>query len=160
MCRSFKPTPPMKPCFCRSFLLIVLVLCLSAFGCATSTKSPAPETDDSRQSVIKVDSARVGQGRLQITKVDDDPTVGYWRRMSGHFVGEVRVAPGEHRIWAKLDYGTSFAWGHLWLVAEPAEVYVLKVRSQGYSVLMWIENERTGQLVGGYVKSPNEQKEQ
>jgi hypothetical protein len=75
-------------------------------------------------------------------------------------VEEVHVLPGKHRLIVRVEYprSSTFATGDLWLLAWPGDAYVIKVRSQGYAIYMWLENECTGQRVGGVTGSDDEPK--
>ncbi len=135
---------------------IVFMFSVVAFGCATIENAPQPQMDPSKIAIIRVDPLRPANRKIQITMVDGKVTAGYFRAQENQFVEEVTVLPGKHKIWTKINLGSAYAFGYLWLVAEPGETYVVKARFEGYGSKMWIENERTGQEVGGPVGSKDE----
>jgi len=65
---------------------------------------------------------------------------------------QVTVTPGKHTI--QVQTLTSVA--DLWLVAEPNTQYVVRFRGTKQGQLIWIENERTAQSVGGIKGSADE----
>ncbi len=145
-----------------SFLIGMLMI-LTLTGCATPKVKmyPGEEVEASKQAVVRVNQRESSRGKLGITKVDGNITVNMFKFLfnGGKWAGEVYVLPGKHRIMARIDYGLSFAGGAMWLIAEPGETYLLKALSNGYAVTMWLENERTGQKVGGIIGSDDEPKE-
>lgn len=122
---------------------------------------PGEELEASKQAVIRVHQREDSWGKLGITHVDGNITVNFFKYLfnGGKWAGEVYVLPGKHKIQAKIEYPLSFAHSQIWLVAEPGETYILKALSKGYAANMWLENERTGQPVGGFIGSDDEPKE-
>jgi hypothetical protein len=142
---------------------LVLLLIFAISGCAATQKArmySGEAVDANKQSVIRADR-RAPNTRFHIISVDGERTLtDFYYFLTQGRVEEVHVLPGKHRLITRIDNLRSnmHAMGDLWLIAEPGESYILKARSQGYRVYMWLENERTGQRVGGVTGSDDEPK--
>jgi len=90
---------------------------------------------------------------VRITTIDDKGTAWVWEGLGAD---SAFVLPGKHRV--RLDYSKHrlHASANLWLVCEPGDTYVAKVRSVGYRIRFWFEDKRTGKVVGGIVGSSDE----
>jgi hypothetical protein len=142
----------------RSSFLIVFLLALTLLGCASRViMYEGKEIEAGKQAIIRVEQEDPTDGFLGILSVDGRSTNSIGHLFSG-LATEVAVLPGKHTIFLRIDYPFSFAATKLWLVAEAGVVYVAKCSSKWNSVAIWIENERTGQPVGGVSGSDDEPK--
>jgi len=143
----------------KKTILVITILSLALVsGCAAPKVKmyPGNEVEESQRAVIKAD--KQFSGRIDIYSVDGKKTSNYFATLAhgGNAAVEVYVLPGKHNITAQVRYLVSYAFVEMWLVAEAGESYVIKARSEGFSVTMWIENERTGKPVGGIKGSDDE----
>lgn len=152
-------------CFAAFFFITFSLI----YGCAAPKVQmyKDEELGKSKQAIITVEKSEKSHGELSIVRVDGKQTVEiYAPRFFGlvKYANEVSVLPGKHRI--VIEYSGSigfyrpeeYAFGHLWVLAEAGEIYIIKKRLEGYSVKMWLENIRDGKKVGGYVGSDDEPK--
>lgn len=142
------------------FLPMILTLFMIA-GCAAPKVKmySGDEVAPSKQAIIRVDPQNT-RGRLRIGSVDGKMTVNYFAFLfnGGNFAGDVYVLPGKHIIGPHISDGPFVAVGRLWVVAEQGETYILKSLTKELRVSFWMENERTGEQVGGIVGSDDEPK--
>ncbi len=140
--------------------IIVSLIAFVACGCAAPRviMYSGGELPANQQATIRGDDDAGRHLHVRIARVDDERTVGFFAYFADGWAREVSVLPGKHRLVIKMHIGSSHAWGNLWLVADPGETYIVKARTEGYSTKMWLENERTGQKVGGVVGGGNEPK--
>ena len=61
----------------------------------------------------------------------------------------VLVEPGRRYLKVLFIHALSRASGRLWLDAEMGKTYIVKSLSNYHSVVFWIEDEKTGEKVGG-----------
>jgi uncharacterized protein YceK len=141
---------------------ILFLVTIIISGCATPMVKmySGAKLPGNQQATIRGSDNADKNTYTRIARVDDERTVDLFTYLfdGGRWAYEVYVLPGKHHIVAKKDIGSQFAWGNLWLVADPGETYIVKVRTEGYSVKMWLENERTGQKVGGIIGDNSEPK--
>ena len=149
--------------------VLILTLASACVGCAASTVQmySGPGKAPTEHAVVHVASPEPA-GRLEIMAVDGKKTTNFFGFMfnNNHFPGAATVLPGKHNIrvicttkgsfWA----GSDKAYVDLWWVADVGGTYVVKARFEGYSVLTWIEDERTGTTVGGITGSADEPHDQ
>jgi hypothetical protein len=142
---------------------LALLLIFTISGCAATQKArmySGEAVAANKQAVIQADR-RAPNTRFHITSVDGERTLSaFYYFLTQVRVEEVYVLPGKHRLITRIDNlrSSMFATTDLWLIAEPGESYILKAQSKGYTVYMWLENERTGQRVGGVTGSDDEPK--
>jgi hypothetical protein len=110
------------------------------------------EVSPDKRAVIRV--SHPSSGKICIYSVDKKKTF----LLVATFPEEVYILPGKHNIVVETKFTFTYAFADLWLVAEPGETYVIKSLEKGDRVRMWIENERTGQPVGGVTGSSDEPK--
>ena len=133
--------------FCSSVSLIAMIVS----GCAAPKGKMylGEEVEDSKRAVIRSEQWSSGQKIVDIRRVDGKGTGDLLTFFfSGKSAGEVYVLPGKHNIIVEARYVSAYAVADLGLVAEPGEIYVVRARTEGYRIKIWIENERTGQPVG------------
>ena len=154
----------------KVFIIVLLLTCIAIYGCAAPKIKiyPGDKLEDSKHAVIRGDEIEEEYSGILILKVDDKWTINPFLRpiyIDGAGAGEVYVLPGKHRLSIKVHYQISEAMASLWLIAEPGGKYVIKAIANGStiwdrrSVQIWIENERSGQAVGGIVGSDDEPNE-
>jgi len=148
---------------CSSFIMILL-LTLIMSGCTASRviMYDGSEVEPGKQAVIRGDCEHSGEWGIKIVSVDGDLTTNFFGYTFHGWPNEVAVLPGKHDISALTEFrfASSRPAMRLWLIAEAGERYVVKTRSKGYAVTMWIENERTGQRAGGVSGSGDEPKKE
>jgi hypothetical protein len=131
-------------------VLLVLALLLPTFAAASATPAEKPRPG---MAVLNSDNnGRTGRGvdvfiGMRIGVLDGDSL------RSGMSIRgvptTVHVAPGRHTV--RLQYygagvGSS---GHFWWDAAADRSYTARYRIQGERIDMWIEDDATGQRVGG-----------
>jgi hypothetical protein len=89
--------------------------------------------------------------RIHIVAVDGDLTVGFMRNLltGATWAGAVEVLPGKHDFRISWESGIFSATGDYCLVAEAGASYTVKANQKGYGVLIWLEDDKTGEAVGG-----------
>ncbi len=95
------------------------------------------------------------QGDVIIVSVDGS-FASLWSLYHG--AGEVYVLPGKHTLILRMHWDIWETTANLWLIVEPGGQYIIKGVAKGRRAWIWIENERTGQQVGGIVGSDDEPK--
>jgi len=137
----------------NGFIVLIIIMSLTIFGCAAPKVKmyPGEKVADSKQAVIKGEIRAKKREVITITKVDGEMTIDYSTHLAGDWWGavEVYVLPGKHKMVTRTDSDSSYAYGCLWVVAEPGETYIVKARTEGYRSVMWLENERSGKKIGG-----------
>jgi hypothetical protein len=138
----------------RYLFVSALLVALTNSGCVSGVKKmyEGPEVSPDKRAVIKRD--RNSDGQISIFDVDNKKTYP----LINICPEEVYVLPGKHNIGVAVSFWYGGAAANLWLVAEANETYVVKSKSKGEGVLIWIENERTGKPVGGIKGSSDEPK--
>jgi hypothetical protein len=136
-------------------ILSGIILMLAVGGCGgVSYKQPTAE------NCAKI---RVNSEMAYISRVDGASTTDRANRTArglgllcgGDFpIGKLRVSvtPGKHTI--QVQSFSSVA--ELWLIAEPQTQYVVQVKGSKQGERVWIENQQTGQPVGGIKGSADE----
>ncbi|OYY42395.1 MAG: hypothetical protein B7Y56_13370 [Gallionellales bacterium 35-53-114] len=69
--------------------------------------------------------------------------------MNSDFPEAMLVDPGRHSMRVEYNYYQSTAHANLWLDAQAEKKYIIRCKVNGNFVLFWIEEEATGQRVGG-----------
>lgn len=89
--------------------------------------------------------------RLYISKIDNEGTFSFFYSIISNqmFPESAYVLPGRHYISINYRNLNWYANGQLWLDAEKGETYIVRKAMKNYEIRFWIENERTGKLVGG-----------
>ena len=77
--------------------------------------------------------------------VDDKVTHGLFSGMAQ----SVLVEPGRRHLFVKYRNGQMYANGQLWLDAAKGKTYIVRSLNKGMLVSFWIEDEETGERVGG-----------
>jgi hypothetical protein len=59
------------------------------------------------------------------------------------------VTPGRHYLDLKYSHLNHFAWGKVWFDAEAGGNYIVRRKIEGYSVMLWVQDQQSGKPVGG-----------
>lgn len=132
------------------------------FGCASTVHVPdGIDTEKSTShAYLLTETAHIEKNtegeeeRIYLINLDDE----YLYRMGKdfEFPQQSYLAEGQHQIRVKYEFENRSAIGCLWLPAKVGERYVVKKELKEFSVVFWIENEQSGQEVGGVCKAgPN-----
>jgi hypothetical protein len=147
-----------RPCIGSSFFIIILLVS-ALTGCTASRAImyDGPEVEPGKQAVIRGD--RSAERKIVIIAVNGSLTTNFFGYKTHGWPGEVAVLPGTHNLSAQIQYPFShLSATRLWVITEAGESYVIKSRSKGYAITIWIENERTGKIAGGLIQNDNEPK--
>jgi len=138
-------------------IIFLLIVALTVLGCGTMKTYSGPELPRDKIAVVKEDSdflkglvSYVTRAYPDIQKVD-----GMKR---GHFDGYFAVKPGEHTLAVipikEVTMGyfvrrTSYPLKVLSFEAEAGHTYVVHVRMRDGRPMMWIDDEKTQEVVAG-----------
>ena len=147
-------------------ILITLLTCISIIGCSTSPKYiyTGDKIPQDQMAIIQRDfetkhSIRVTLNkRVRIVKIDNK-TIEPLAALFDEFYTKqpkIYIEQGKHIVDIQYEYGSLFANTKLWFVAESGKSYSAKAKTKSYSVFMWIEDDSTGEHVGGVVGSVDE----
>jgi hypothetical protein len=143
-------------------LLSVVLFVIS--GCAAKVHMyPGAELTPDKYATVRAEPKISGffdHADLSIMRVDCDLTMGILGTVfrDGHWAQEVYVLPGKRRLQLHWSRGFFLAGGRVWFVGEAGKRYLARAESKGGRVRMWIEDERTGEPVGGWMGSDDEPK--
>ena len=145
------------------FAAIALVLALGACAAPVVQVYDGPTLAPSQQVIVRVDQRgrTMASERVDIEQVDDKRTLGFGEGILSVATGAqaVYMLPGKHTL--RLRYrgpGNVRVTANLWLVAEAGASYLVKATQTGDGAKIWIEDEKTGQPVGGVRGSADEPK--
>ena len=147
-----------------SHYLFILLFVLSLSACTPSIPQKmyrGPQLEPSQESTITTKSLTGDpMPGLGISSVDGEMTITILKRWFTGSPAEVKVLPGKHDFRLIYNTGYSIRTADLWVVACPGKTYVAKVRQVdvGTEIRMWIEEEESGNRVGGIKGSPDEPK--
>lgn len=135
--------------FIPNKLLCLLLLGFVVGGCsgaATPFKAYEGEKEIKNLALIKGMSGKAGGlfWNLDVMVVDNTVVP-----VLARYPSEVLVELGRHYFQVRFSRGQIDSYGELWLDAEQGKTYILKSMEEGSGVYFWIENEKTGERVGG-----------
>jgi len=147
----------------KNIALVSGFLLLAACAAPVVQMYEGPTLAPSQQVLVRVEQRgrTFASERVDIEQVDGKPTLGTGEGILSAATGAqgVYMLPGKHTL--QLRYrgpGGARVTAHLWLVAEAGASYLVKGAQMGDGVKIWIEDEKTGQPVGGVRGSPDEPK--
>lgn len=147
----------------KNIVLICGLLLLA--GCAAPVVQvyEGPTRAPSEQVIVRVEQRgrTMASERVDIEQVDEKRTLSLGEGILSTASGAqaVYMLPGKHTL--QLRYrgpGGVRVTAHLWLVAEAGGAYLVKAAQTGDGAKIWLEDEKTGQQVGGVRGSPDEPK--
>ena len=143
----------------RIHVLLSQLCCLILFsfviaGCGTVHNYKAYEGETRKLeelAVIKGESRALdnyyGVESISVNIAAVDGAQTSW--MFSRIPKSVLVKPGERFIDVRLKKGQTYAFGRLKLNAEMGKTYIVKTRIKNYSIIFWVEDEKTGEWAGG-----------
>lgn len=146
------------------YSVFLLLIVLSFTGCASikvQMYPGNPQTDQHAMIHGERITSCVTAPRIQILRVDGTRTMSFFKfiiRGCSAWPDTAYVLPGKH-VFSIFYPQAGFQFVQdIWLIAKPQEEYVIRHRFVGYSPQIWVEEEKTGKVVGGLVGSADEPK--
>jgi hypothetical protein len=137
--------------------VFLAIICIALAGCSTAPTiyTQPGATEKSVKIACESESDHTILTGLNqkvfIAAIDGKST----HSIAGELVGRNQYAeaaylkPGRHYLDIEYLHMNSFAYGHVWFDAEAGKAYVVRRKIKGYEVYFWIEELRTGKIVGG-----------
>lgn len=143
-------------------MLLPAVLLALLCGCASDAhrKMYAGEVRPAEQrALLHVTGKRAGYDNVFIIgTVDGERTIALGERFFYPYAGanSVEVLPGRHVVVLSTRYDGKVSLAELWFVAEAGHSYAAKAEETGGAVRFRIEDEASGQAVGGVLREFSE----
>ena len=142
--------------------MMVLLLGLAACAAPVAKMYDGPMLAPSEQVIVRVESrGRTFAGeRVDIQAVDDKQTLSFGEGITSSSSGAeaVYMLPGKHTLRLRYRGKGAAVTANLWFVGEKGNSYLVRATQTGDGVKVWLEDEKTGQPVGGVRGSPDEPK--
>jgi hypothetical protein len=140
---------------------VVLLACAGLWGCASTGQFQAYEGPERSASEHARVNAAVEKSNFKnmlggvvvqtrISCVDGHDTSNY---DANGGAPAVLLAPGRHYITVYFTTGKLLGRSTMWLDAEAGHTYDARYEQRGQYFRMWIEDQKTARVVGGYVGS-------
>jgi hypothetical protein len=155
--------------------IFIISLSFIVIGCAASPKNQIycdSKIDPNKLATIRVyeptkeekkyvpdEESQERKGTVGIWMVDEEYTLHPFVVAFANGLGDVCVFPGKHRLHVRASWRSGGVRSDIWLVAEQGGKYVIKAVAKHRYAKIWIEDEKTGEPVGGLVGSDDEPKQ-
>lgn len=142
----------------------IVALLLALAGCAAPVAKmyEGPMLAPSEQVIVRVESRgrTFASERVDIQAVDDKQTLAMGEGIISSSSGAeaVYMLPGKHTLRLRYRGKGAAVTANLWFVGEKGSSYLVRATQTGDGVKVWLEDEKTGQAVGGVRGSPDEPK--
>jgi hypothetical protein len=146
----------------KNTALIFSLFLLAACAAPVAQMYEGPTRSPSEQVVLRVEQrGRTFAGeRVDIQLVDDKRTLGTGEGIFSSSSGAqaVYLLPGKHTVRLRYRGPGAAVTSNLWFVGEAGGSYLVRGAQVGDGVQVWIEDEKTGNRVGGVRGSADEPK--
>lgn len=130
-------------------LRLALGISMLLFFCGCTTKVTYEGARLAATEEVKLLGEKSGLGHVTVITVDGEYTPSFSAGVSTAY-----LKPGRHSITIQWNLYTAIAQANLWFDAAPGHSYQARASRREGRLRLWIEDQQTGQPVGGIDENP------